>query len=113
MPNASSRAGVKYFGAGDLNGPSLANEGSRRYELDIGGVKRSANVNVVAVRKPLLAMCDLVDKGHAVHFTAKGCWIEHEASGERIPVHRRGGKFEIDAKVSVPSSGFAWPASAL
>ena len=73
VPNPPSRAVVKYYGAGDLNGPNLANEGSRKYELKIAGVRRSASVNVVAVRKPLLAMSDLVGKGHAVHFTSRGC----------------------------------------
>ncbi|CAK0871008.1 unnamed protein product [Prorocentrum cordatum] len=68
-----SRRGVKYFGPGDRETPSLPNLGRRRYDL-----RRSANVNVVPVRKPLLAMCSMMDAGHDLHFKCGGrCYAKH------------------------------------
>ena len=54
---------------------------------------------MVPVRKPLLAVCDLLATGHDVHFTAKGSWVEHRKTGEVINFIRRGVKFEIDVEV--------------
>ena len=103
--NASSRKGIKYFGPGDTKHPTLPDLGSRRYELDIGGVKRFANVHVAPVRKPLLALCDLEDHGHDIFFVGGKRWAKHRVSGEVIPIQRRGGKYEIDATVVLPSPG--------
>ncbi len=61
-------------------------------------------VNVVPVRRPLLAMCDLIDTGHDVHFVDGVFWAEHRKSHEIINIRRRGGKFEIDAEVMLPNS---------
>ena len=58
-----SRAGVKYYGPGDVHGPTLADQGERNYRIDFNGVRSKSKVHVVAVRKPLLAMCDLEDRG--------------------------------------------------
>ena len=66
-----SRVGVKYFGPGDKNGPTLVNHGRRRYVVKVGGLERILKAHVVPVRKPLLAVCDLLATGHDVHFTAK------------------------------------------
>ena len=109
-----SRRGVKYFGPGDRETPSLPNLGRRRYDLKIGDLKRSANVNVVPVRKPLLAMCSVMDAGHDLHFECGGrCYAKHTRTGEEIEIRRRGGKFEIDAEVMLPSPlhPFGGPAS--
>ena len=98
-----SRLGVKYFGPGDKNGPTLVNHGRRRYVVKVGGLERILKAHVVPVRKPLLAVCDLLATGHDVHFTAKGSWVEHRKTGEVINFIRRGGKFEIDVEVQPPN----------
>ena len=98
-----SRLGVKYFGPGDKNGPTLVNHGRRRYVVKVGGFERILKAHVVPVRKPLLAVCDLLATGHDVHFTAKGSWVEHRKTGEVINFIRRGGKFEIDVEVQPPN----------
>ena len=105
-PSIQSRSGVKYFGPGDKDGPTLVNEGMRKYDLDFDGVRRQARVNVVKVRRPLLALCDLFDHGHDIHFTkAKGCWAEHRETGETINITRNGGKYEMRARVMNSASG--------
>ena len=83
----------------------MANQGQRKYLLDINGVRRNAKVNTVPVRRPLLAMCDFMDNGRDVFFTKDRCWAMHRRTKEIIDIHRRGGKFEIHAKVISPSSG--------
>ena len=98
-----SRLGVKYFGPGDKNGPTLVNHGRRRYVVKVGGFERILKAHVIPVRKPLLAVCDLLVTGHDVHFTAKGSWVEHRKRGEVINFIRRGGKLEIDVEVQPPN----------
>ena len=65
-----SRLGVKYFGPRDKNGPILVNYGRRRYTIKVGGMKRILEAHVVPVRRPLLAVCDLLATGHDVHLTS-------------------------------------------
>ncbi len=100
-----SRRGTMYFGPGDVDRPSLANLGKRRYMLKIDGIERIMNTHVVPVRKPLLAVCDLLDKGHDVHFTKEASYAVHRVTGERINFVRRGGKFEMDVEVINAHSG--------
>ena len=105
LPSAESVRGVKYYGPGDAKSPSLPNLGRRRYELDIGGLRRHANVNVAPVRKPLLAMCDLEDHGHDIYIVNGKRWAQHRETGETIEIKRRGGRYEIDVEVVVPRGG--------
>ena len=60
-------------------------------------------VDVGPVRKPLLVVCDLNDKGHDVHFMASGhAWVEHSETGEITVFQRSGGKYELVARVELP-----------
>ena len=110
---SESRRGVKYYGPGDTKEPSLPNLGKRKYQLKIGELTRVANANIVPVRRPLLAMCNLIDSGHDVHFIHDGrCFARHIVTGEEIEIRRVGGRFEIDAEVlnsesTVPFQGQA------
>ena len=81
LPSVESIRGVKYYGPGDTKSPSLPNLGRRRYGLDIGGFRRHANVNIVPVRKPLLAMCDLEDHGRDVYIVSGKRWAQHRETG--------------------------------
>ena len=64
------------------------------------------NVAVVPVRRVLLALADLLDTGHDVHFMHEGkSWAEHVETGERIDFARRGGKFEFEVEVELPFGG--------
>ena len=67
-------------------------------------MKRILKAHVVPVRKPLLAVCDLLATGQDAHFTAEGSWAGHRKTGDVINFVRRGGKFEIDVEVQLPHS---------
>jgi hypothetical protein len=99
-----SRRGVKYYCPGGTVAPSLPNLGERVYESDIGGVRRHANVQIVPVRKPLSAQCDFEDHGHDVFFVDGRRWARRRESGEVLEMHRRGGRYELDARVILPSN---------
>ena len=67
---------MKYFGPGDKDGPTLVNHGRRQCTITVGGMKRILKVHVVFVRRPLLAVFDLLAIGHDVHFTAEGVGLD-------------------------------------
>ena len=73
--------------------------------IDFNGVPRKSKVHVVAVRKPLLAMCDLEDTGHNIYIVNGVRYAEHKDTGERIMIHRRGGRYELEGDVVVPAPG--------
>ena len=63
------------------------------------------NAHIAPVRRPLLAVCDLNDNGHDVHFLASGkAWAEHISSGAITPFVRRGGRFDLEAEVMLPDN---------
>ena len=109
-PSMESQAGVKYWGPSDITSPSIADHGNRVYKLDVDGEIREIKVHVADVRKPLLAVCDLNDRGHDVMFRAARpgvpakAWAQHVESGSITPFIRRGGRYELDAEVVLPSS---------
>ena len=45
--------------------------------------------------KPLLAVCDMVDHGHAVLFDSGGSYAFNKKTGARIPFLRRGKEWEM------------------
>ena len=100
-PSKDSRSGTKYYGPGDVHGPTLANQGKREYFIDSSGVQRKSKVQVVDGRKPLLAICDLEDNGHNICIVNGNRYAEHKETGERIKIHRRGGRYELDGDVLV------------
>ena len=60
---------------------------------------KTLRVRSCAVRRPLLAVADLNDRGWDVHFMAKhGAWAEHP-SGDVVSFQRVGGRFEFEAAV--------------
>ena len=80
IETAESRAGTCYWGPGDTTRPTIPDLGKRKYELMVDGQKRNLEVHVAPVRKPLLAVCDMNDKGHNVYFMHDGrAWAEHHA----------------------------------
>ena len=97
-PTEASLTGRKYYNAGDVNGPTLADQGARDYVLKQGSAHVGLEATIADVRKPLMAVADLVDQGYDVHFLASG---QHHAKRGNEVLHfvRRGGKFELDAKV--------------
>ena len=104
VPTVESRRGDSYFQAGEGQ-PRLANLGQRKYELQTSdGRSRQIKVTVAKVRRPLLAVSEMVDAGHRVVFEAKGAYAEHTATGRRTTLVRRNGIYEMEVKVR-PGNG--------
>ena len=98
-PNEESKAGVKYWAPGDIDQPTIPDLGCRSYDLLVGGEPRSVKPHVAPVRKPLLAVCDLNDKGHDVHFMHdRRAWAEHHVTKQITKFERVGGRYEIVAE---------------
>ena len=95
----SSRAGRQFVPA-SKDGPRLPDRGRRKYVLKdrSNGTLRSINVNVTDVKKPLLAVADLNDKGYDVHFLRTKAYAE-KGNGQRIDFIRRNCIFEYDVEV--------------
>ena len=65
-------------------------------------------VHFCDVRKPLLSVAEMNDRGLDVHFYAdesKGAFCEHPSSGARVSIERVNNVFEIAASVSPWSGG--------
>ena len=68
-----SRRGVKYVGPG---GERIANEGKQKVGFMLkGGQCSQITFNSAKVRKPLLAVSSVCDKGNITIFTPSGSWI--------------------------------------
>ena len=82
------------------DGPRLVDRGRRKYVIKdtSNGTVRAMNVNVTDVKKPLLAVADLNDKGYDVHFLRTSAFAQKD-DGQRIDFVRRNGIFEYDVEV--------------
>ena len=104
IESEESRSGVRYWAPGDLYAPSIPNEGTRTLHLEAQGRERILKTNICPVRRPLLSVSWLNDKGWDVHFMSReGAWMEHRATGEITSFQRNGGRFEMAAKVMAKS----------
>ena len=82
-------------------GALVADYGNKELCIDAGGqdgirMIKAASANV---SKNLLSVSELIDRGHDVVFSRRASYIQHEASGRRIPLVRRNGVFELETKV--------------
>ena len=103
-PNDASRKGICYWVPGDLEHPSIPDEGTRVYHLKVAGEQRALAPHIPPVRKPFISVADMNDKGHDVFFPSKGqAMAVHQASGKVTRIQRTGGRFEIDAEVVPPT----------
>ena len=104
VPNDASREGVCYWAPGDLEYPSIPDEGTRTFKLLIDDEHRTIAPHIAPIRKPLISVADMNDKGHDVFFPSKGqAMAVHQASGKVTRIQRTGGRFEIDAEVVPPT----------
>ena len=71
----ASRNGVKYFGPGDLHEPSIKDYGATRLHMLVESTEgkplfKRCHFSVADVRKALLCVADMTDKGQDVVFKA-------------------------------------------
>ena len=86
-------------------GGRVLDQGRRKVQLKVtGGKHRVWKPRIGDVHKPLLAISELNDAGHDVHFTAlHGAWAENTKTGEVTWFTRNNGIFEFEAEI-VPYS---------
>ena len=96
----ASRKGVEYSTAG-AGATALKNEGERTLELMMAdGDKRRLRAQVAGVRKPLLAVSEMNDAGHDVHFLRDGrAFAVHGTTGKITNFIRTNGVFELEVTV--------------
>ena len=99
-PTAASRKGTTYMPAGK-NCTPIKDLGQRNYRLKTtGGAMRQLKVTVADVRKPLLAVSEMTDAGHDVHFLANGrAYATHAGTGQETKFVRRNGIYELEIEV--------------
>ena len=92
--DAGPKKGIEYEVA---NGESIHNLGERRCIVgnDFNTTLNRINLQVTEVHKPLLSVARMVDSGQRVVFDQAGSYIEDTKTGDRIPVDRRGGIYEM------------------
>ena len=105
VPSKASLQGVHYRAAGGHRIPDL---GTRTITAghEGGGEARLA-CSVAEVKKMLISVAKIIDKGHRVSFGPRqeDCFIENIKDGKRIPVKRKNDVFVIRLKVRPPSKG--------
>ena len=90
VPNDASRDGVCYWAPGDLEYPSIPDEGTRTFKLLIDDEPCTISAHIAPIRKPLISVADMNDKGHDVFFPSKGQAVAvHQASGEGSRLKQR------------------------
>jgi len=98
VPGTAS--GVKYWAPGDTKEPSIIDEGEKVLRLGVQRGEKLLRVRSCNVRKPLLSVADLNDRGWDVHFMARtGAWAQHADEDEVVTFQRVGGRFEFAAEV--------------
>ena len=95
-----SRAGVQYMPAG-AGSKGITDEGKRTYKLKDGdGQDLEMNVHVANVRKPLLSVAEVNDRGLDVLFrTGAAAVIRNPQTGQEVELKRVNNVFEIEADV--------------
>ena len=108
-PTEASKQGEKYAAAG-VGSAAIFNEGERRIAFDVDGNRWGVRMQVAAVRKPLLAVSEMCDAGHDVHFLSTGeAYAVHRETGEITEFVRQKGVYEITAHVLPYSGGDGQP----
>ena len=73
----ASRNGVKYFGPGDLHEPTIKEYGETKLQMIVESTDgkpqlKTSRFSVADVRKALMCVAEMTDKGHDVVFKAYG-----------------------------------------
>lgn len=81
QPNAEQEKGTYYLAAG---GARLPNFGEKHVRTNAGGKRCKIRLQVAKVRKPLLSVGRVFDKGNRVIFDRAGEYVQHIATGEKV-----------------------------
>jgi hypothetical protein len=100
------------------NGGEMKHYGEKEvtFKNGVAGHIIGLRLQVTDVKKPLLSVRRLTEKGNIVRFSDEpgGSYVENVATGKRIAMEKRGGSFVIRAQfvkqVAESPAGFARPA---
>ena len=87
------------------NGSPIKVEGDAALHFKTGGRECTMNFLDADVRRPLGAVSAIVDGGNTVVFGARESVIINDATGERIPLVRRGGVYVMAVEVQGEAKG--------
>ena len=90
----------------NASGGKIAHWGSRRVRVQAAGVERPLDIGfqVTDVKKPLLSVRRLCEQGNVVQFgqDAWNNYVMNVATGEKIPLERRGHSWVIPSRFALP-----------
>jgi hypothetical protein len=92
------------YGTAKKGGPTIKDEGRRELQTKVTGAEmpRRRNTRKADVSKPLMAVCDLVDHGHAVLFDSGGSYAFNKKTGVRTPFLRNGKEWDLKLTLEAP-----------
>ena len=100
------------FGPGDLHEPTIKDYGATKLHMLVESTEgkplfRRSHFSVADVRKALMCVADMTDKGHDVVFKAYGkdAYAMNVNTGVKTKIVRVGKRYEIHATVLLPGNG--------
>ena len=80
------------------NGTEIAVRGEAELVFDQLGKRCSMGFLDADVKRPLASVSAIVDQGNRVVFGPDACYVEHVATGQRMPMARKKGVFVLELK---------------
>ena len=94
------------YGTAKKGGPRIRDEGLRVLQTKSGNgdLPQRLRTRKADVHKPLLAVCDLVDTGHAVLFDGGASYAVNKATGRKTPFVRNGRGWDLTVELEAPNT---------
>lgn len=100
-PSAGSKNSTKYRTA---SGNMIANQGEKRVKtMTAGGDTRTMTFQVADVTKPLAPAGRITSKGHRIVLDDDKAYIQHETTGRKIQLHKKGNVFVMGMTIMPPT----------
>jgi hypothetical protein len=92
------------YGTAKKGGPKIIDMGQRVLQTKVVGSEAPKRLHTrkADVQKPLLAVCDLVDRGHSVLFDSTGSYAMNKRTGEKTPFARVGKDWILRLTLEAP-----------
>jgi len=93
------------YGTASKSGPRIEDKGKRILQTKAHGpnLPQRLNTRKADVNKALLAVCDMVDNGHAVLFDSSGSFALKKATGQKTNFQRVGKGWNLTLELEAPA----------
>jgi len=93
------------YGTASRSGPRIEDQGKRILQTKGDGTNLPQRLNTrkADVNKALLAVCDMVDNGHAVLFDSSGSFAIKKATGQKTNFQRVGKGWNVTFDLEAPA----------